>query len=88
MANLPDIALKAQFTQMDQLFANQAEMIAFQAHSTSELPKWLSFLQINANRSLLSVNADDAARPVTRPMEAIISCTTCKEVEKRTSEAR
>jgi hypothetical protein len=35
--NLPDIALKAQFTQMARLFANHAEIMALQAHSPSEV---------------------------------------------------
>ena len=38
--NLPDIALKAHFTHMAQLFANQAEILALQAHSPSRVEEF------------------------------------------------
>jgi hypothetical protein len=70
--NTDDIAPKAQFTQMAQRFANQAEIIA----STWRVTHMAKLFASQVNLSLLTTNANGAARP----MEAIVSCTT--EAEK------
>jgi hypothetical protein len=77
--NTDDIAPKAQFTQKAQLFANQAEIIA----STWRVTHMAKLLASQANLSLLTINADGAARP----MEAIVSCTTETEAEQYMAEA-